>query len=205
MTPEPTPVSGMTPRLPASDEPVDRDPDDGRADLGGDVDRGRRLVDRDRLRRADVGALRRDRAADGPVEDARRAQRQDGPARREHGRQQRDTATSDPAPTPRRCAAVVARSGWVAGAGSYQRSGVGGPAASHWLAHSARGSGAGRVAIGRGDAPARPTGVDGGSLRRGAGVGRRIVEALRSASGSVAAGRGWSSIMVVGVLASAGR
>ena len=58
MTPEPTPVSGMTPGSVVSALPADRDPDDGRADLGRDVDGRRRLVDRHRLAGADVRAGR---------------------------------------------------------------------------------------------------------------------------------------------------
>ena len=67
------------------------DPDDGRADLRGDRDRRRLLVDRDRLERTDVGPLgdggRRRRGR--PIEGAGRAQREDGATGREHGGQER--------------------------------------------------------------------------------------------------------------------
>ena len=146
MTPDPTPVSGMTPRFPAFACAGDGDADDGRADLGGDGDRRRRFIDRDRLDGPDVRRLRRARRGGcRAIEHADRGpSAQDGADRREHGRQQRrDAAASRCATAGALSASRPATVDGVAGAGSYQRSGVTGGLSLHERAHSARGSGLG--------------------------------------------------------------
>ena len=151
----------MTPRLPALVVPVTRDPDDGRADLGGDRDRRRRLVDGDRLdaRRRWSPAATAATSARRPIEGAGRAEREDGAARGEDGGQQRRRRAASRRRSARDGGRGRRWSGAGVGAGSYQRSGVTGGASSHERAQSARGSGAGvkRSAGGRrGARRARP-------------------------------------------------
>ena len=104
----------------------DRDPDDRRADLGGDGDRRRRLVDGHRLDGPDVGRLRRAHRGGRrrAIEDAGRARarrrsrptraRPTGATRRRASRHGRPSAS----------AGTTATVGGGVGAGSYQRSGV---------------------------------------------------------------------------------
>ena len=201
----------MTPRSPAFGVAGDRDPDDGRADLGRDGDGRRGLVDRDRLDRADVRAPSRPRrrARSGRGRPWRRARRR---CRRRRGP---PTAARPRRSEPgrRHASGVTAGlTGTGAGAGSYQRSGEVGAGVvvrPHPLgtrlgrrrvaARGGRGRGrpAGRVQRRRGVA---------GTERRGRRVSRRgDLVALGRLVGIDGVGVLGSSVMSVVVLAGGGR
>src|SRR4029079_3369150 len=166
MTPEPTPVSGITPRLPASVEPLTVIRTTAGLTLAATL-----IV-------ADDSSIVTGRGAPTLVPCAVTwfvttrlrapvALRPSTVPPAASTAESKATATSDPAPEPRRRGGV-GFTGWVTGAGSYQRSGVGATGVSQSRAQSARGSGVGAkrsVAVSPSGVP-----IDGGAGVAGSGA-----------------------------------